>query len=171
MKQAASRPRPPLPSAASGSSWRISARSTPRAESFARRLGQAEIVQPVHQQAADQELDGEVVDLLAAGLVAAPRRAHPAVDDAVAHGQRQRHEPVARARGARVLADGVDQLGQDRLAQLLAVRRRHAAFHGLGLATFDLGSVMNRFLRGRLGTFAGYQHLRQNRTAEQCDGV
>ena len=48
MKQAASRPRPPLPSAASGSARRIRSRSTPRSPSAAQTvLGQAEIAQHV----------------------------------------------------------------------------------------------------------------------------
>ena len=66
MKQAASRPRPPLPSAASGSHLRKSARSTPRSPSAASNIGQQpHIVQRVGEQPADQEFEREVIDPLA----------------------------------------------------------------------------------------------------------
>ena len=95
-----------------------------RRKRVARRLGEAEVGQAIEQQATDQEFDGEIVDGLAVGLMRAAAGAHPAVDDPVAHGERQGGEPVARARGLGILADRIDQLGQDGLTQLLAVHRR-----------------------------------------------
>ena len=66
MKQAASRPRPPLPSAASGSAARSRSRSTPRSPSAARNdLGQAEIAQHIGEQPADQEFQRQIIDALA----------------------------------------------------------------------------------------------------------
>ena len=54
-------------------------------QSVAGGFGQAEVGQPVHEQAADQELDGQIVDLLGMSLMRASRRAHPAVHNPVPH--------------------------------------------------------------------------------------
>ena len=67
MKQAASRPRPPLPSAASGSAVADAVEvDAELGERLARGLGQAEVAERVEQQPPDQELEREVVDPLAA---------------------------------------------------------------------------------------------------------
>ena len=84
-------------------------------------VGEAQVVDRVAQEAADQELEREIVDPLAVALVDLPRRRHPAVDQPVADGQRQGHEPVVPGRVPRVLADRVDQLVEDGLAQALPV--------------------------------------------------
>ena len=65
------------------------------AEGLPRRLRQVQIGQRIHEKAPDQELDRKIVDLFVAGLMGAPRGAHPAINDAVSHGQGQRDEPVA----------------------------------------------------------------------------
>ena len=125
MKQAASRPRPPLPSAASGSVARTRSRSTPSPASASRAVSsQAEIAERLEQQPADQELEREVVDPLLLALIGRARRIHPAVDDAVAHGKRRRHEPVVVARGGRVLADRIGELRQDGVAKARRIDAR-----------------------------------------------
>jgi hypothetical protein len=68
----------------------------------------AEIAQGIGEQAADQELEAEIVDPLAAALVGLARARHPAVDQPVAHRERQGDEPVVPGGGLRVLADLVD---------------------------------------------------------------
>ncbi len=74
-------------------------------------LGQAQVIQGVGQEPADQELQREVVNPLAALVVHDPGRGEPAVDDAVADGQGGGDEPVVVAGHDRVLADGIGQLG------------------------------------------------------------
>ena len=75
---------------------------------------QAHIVQRIGEQAADQEFEREVIDPLAAGIVALLFGHQPAVHDAVAQRQRRRLVPVALGRHAGVLADRKPQLGEDR---------------------------------------------------------
>ena len=119
MKQAASRPRPPLPSAASGSHLRSSERPTPRSPSAASNtLQQAHIVQRVGEQPADQEFEREIIDPLAAGVVDLLFRRQPAVHDAVAQRQRRRLVPVVPGGHAGVLADRQRELGEDRALDL-----------------------------------------------------
>ncbi len=80
-------------------------------------LGQAEIVQGIGQQPADQELQGQVVNPLALLGVDGPCRGEPAVDDAVADGQGGGDEPVVVAGHDGILAHGIGQLGHQRAAQ------------------------------------------------------
>ena len=75
---------------------------------------QAHIVQPVREQPADQEFEREVIDPLAAGIVALLLGRQPAVHDAVAQRQRCRLVPVATGRHAGVLADRKPKLGKNR---------------------------------------------------------
>ena len=96
---------------------------------------QAHIVQRVEEQAADQEFEAEVIDPLAAGVVAVLLRHQPAMHDAVAQRQRGRLVPVLARGHAGFLADRKAQLGQhgafdlgdrelvDRLARRRLVRR------------------------------------------------
>ena len=79
---------------------------------------QAHIVQRVGEQAADQEFEREVIDPLAAGIVALLLGRQPAVHDAVAQRQRRRLVPVALGRHAGVLADRKPELGEDRALDL-----------------------------------------------------
>ncbi len=96
MKQAASRPRPPLPSAASGSQLaQLGEADAEIAERGLEHRQQAHIVQRVGEQPADQEFEREVIDPLAAGVVALLLRRQPAVHDAVAQRQRRGLVPVA----------------------------------------------------------------------------
>ncbi len=118
MKQAARRPRPPLPRAASGSISRSASRlDAELGQGGAHRFEQVEIVQAVDQQAADQEFEGEVIDPLALVRVGRAGGLHPAVDDAVAHGECGGDEPVPVGGDERVLADGIGELGDDGAAQ------------------------------------------------------
>jgi hypothetical protein len=84
-------------------------------EGDANGFGQAEVADAIEQQSADQELQGEIVDALLALLVGGAGRVHPAVDDAVAHGEGGSGEPVVRARALDVLAHGIGELVEDRL--------------------------------------------------------
>ena len=119
MKQAASRPRPPLPSAASGSHLRRSdKRDAEIAERGLEHRQQAHIVQRVGEQPADQEFQAEVIDPLAPGVVALPFRSQPVMHDAVAQRQRRRLVPVVPGGHAGVLADRKPELGQDRALDL-----------------------------------------------------
>ena len=119
MKQAASRPRPPLPSAASGSHLRKSDKADAEiAERGLEHRQQAHIVQRIGEQAADQEFEREIIDALAAGVVALLFGRQPAVHDAVAQRQRRGLVPVAPRRHAGVLADRKPQLGEDRALDL-----------------------------------------------------
>ena len=74
---------------------------------------QPHIVQRIGEQAADQEFEAEVIDPLAAGVVALLFGGQPAVHDAVAQRQRRRLVPVVPGRHAGVLADRKPQLGED----------------------------------------------------------
>ena len=94
------------------------------AQRLARRLGEAEVAERVEQQAPDQEFEREVVDALAAVAVGLAGRVHPAIDDAIAHGERRRHEPVVLLRVPRVLADHVGELVENRAS---GTRRRFRA--------------------------------------------
>ena len=93
----------------------------PDAEIAERRLEhrqQAHIVQRVGEQTADQEFEREVIDPLAAGVVALLFGRQPAVHDAVAQRQRRGLVPVAPGRHAGVLADRKPELGEDRTLDL-----------------------------------------------------
>ncbi len=93
----------------------------PDAEIAERRLEhrqQAHIVQRVGEQAADQEFEREVIDPLAAGVVALLFGGQPAVHDAVAQRQRGRLVPVPPCRHAGVLADRKPEFGEDRTLDL-----------------------------------------------------
>src|ERR1700742_2295909 len=68
-------------------------------------LQEAHIVQRVAEQATDQKLEREVIDPLAAGVVALFLRHQPAMHDAVAQRQRRRVVPVIARLHAGFLAD------------------------------------------------------------------
>ena len=104
-------------------------------ERFAHWLSDAEIGQGVEQQAADQELEREVIDALAPIDVDGVQGFEPAPDDDVAGGERDRQKPVARGRELRNLADGVSQFRQHRG---LEFRR-------------GIGTHVGRFRRGFVG--------------------
>ena len=90
------------------------------------RLDDADIRHRVEQHPADQEFEREIIDPLAVLFVDEVRAVDPAFDDDVAGRVRDRQEPVALARGLRVLAYGVGELGQHRGLQFLGVRCRTA---------------------------------------------
>ena len=118
MKQAASRPRPPFPSAGVRLDAAQASRSTPSSASArAPSAIRPRIAERVEQEPPDQELQGEVIDALLPALVGGAGRVHPAVDDVVAHGEGRRREPVVVARAVRVLAHRIGQLGEDRLLE------------------------------------------------------
>ena len=128
MKQAASRPRPPLPKRRVGLDLaqpvEIDAKLGQRG---AHRLQHLQIVERVDQQPADQEFQRQIIDALAVLGVDGAGRGHPAIDDAVAHAQRGGDEPVALGGDHRVLADGVGQFGDHGAAQrgdVLVLRRQ-----------------------------------------------
>ena len=79
---------------------------------------QAHIVQRVGEQAADQKFEREVIDPLAAGIVAFLFGRQPAVHDAVAQRQRRRLVPVPPGCHTGILADRKPELGEDRALDL-----------------------------------------------------
>ena len=114
MKHAASRPRPPLPSAASGSHLLKSDKPTPRSPSAASNTQQPHIVQRIGEKTADQEFEAEIVDPPGAGVVALLFDRQPMVHDAVAQRQRRGLVPIVPGGHNGVLADGQPQLGENR---------------------------------------------------------
>ena len=74
---------------------------------------QPHIVQRVGEQPADQKFQRQIIDPLAAGVVALLFAEQPAVHDAVAQRQRRRLVPVVPRRQRRVLADRKRQLGEN----------------------------------------------------------
>ena len=79
---------------------------------------QPHIVQRVREQPADQKLQRQIIDPLAAGVVALLFADQPAVHDTVAQRQRRRLVPVVTRGHRRVLADRKRQLGEDRTLDL-----------------------------------------------------
>ena len=103
-----------MPSAASGSHLRKFGQVDAEiAERGLEHRQQPHIVQRVGEQAADQEFQAEVIDPLAAGVVALLFRGQPVVHDAVAQRQRRRLVPVVPGGHPGVLADRKPQLGED----------------------------------------------------------
>ena len=76
-------------------------------------VGEAEVAERVAHQASGEELEGEVVDALGSLAIGALGRVHPVFDDAIAHGQRRRQQPVVIEGVLRILADEVGELGDD----------------------------------------------------------
>ena len=99
MKQAASRPSPPLPSAASGSTSRKSVEiDAERGERAPRGLGQPHVVEGIEQQPPDQEFDREIIDALLVPPFGVVAFRHPDVDQPVAQRHDGRLIPVMLAR-------------------------------------------------------------------------
>ena len=85
---------------------------------FLHRLAQAEIVDILPQQPANQEFQGEIVDLLATSGWPNAHLAQETVDDAVPDRQRSRHEPVAVAGIGRCFAKLVGEFTENQRAEL-----------------------------------------------------
>ena len=75
----------------------------------------------VVEQAADQELEAEIIDPLAVALVDLAGGGDPAIHETVADGQGHGQEPVVAGGAGGVLADRVEQLVEQGLAQALTV--------------------------------------------------
>ncbi len=162
MKQAASRPRPPLPSAGSGSIARRRSRLTPNSAS-ASRIGSVrpELFSEFEQQPARQELERQVVHALALlrGIVA--RASQPAIDDPIPQRQRRRHEPVAIAGNQRVPPGRIGQLLDDQAPQRIHLslarggggRRAGSGEEGVrlihGMFTVSVGASNGRLVNRR----------------------
>src|SRR5207245_650801 len=113
MKQAASRPRPPWPSAASGSTARSRFRSTPRSPSAARKISvQPRLQSTSAKKSPDEELQRQIVDALAALCMAGAIHHEPSMDNAIANSQRGRDEPVPVGSRSRILAQFQRQFGE-----------------------------------------------------------
>ena len=76
------------------------------------RLHHAQIGEAVGHQAADQELQRQVVNPLGVGLVIVPRGLHPAIDKPIPDAVSRCGEPVATGGGSRVLTHRVNQTFQ-----------------------------------------------------------
>ena len=108
-----------MPSAASGSHLRNSARSTPRSPRAASNTGSSPILfsASVNSRPIKNSSD-EIIDPLAAVVVALLFAQQPAMHDAVAQRQRGRLVPVVARGHRRVLADRQRQLGENRALDL-----------------------------------------------------
>ena len=97
-KQAARRPRPPLPRPASGSTSKSACRSCPRSEakSLSHEIFDPEVGDRAGHRSADQELHRKVIDFLGVLVVVRPLRQNPALREHVTDRPGHRLEPVAR---------------------------------------------------------------------------
>ncbi len=84
---------------------------------------EAQVRHRVGQQASDEEFEREVVNAFAPVAAIHVRRFEPAIDDAVAHRERRRHEPVVVERAAGILAHHVGELREDCVAHVLGSAR------------------------------------------------
>ena len=128
-------------------------------QSLPRRCREAEVPQRVEQQAADQELEREVVDALAAVAIGPPRRVHPAVDEIVAGREAGGDQPVVFERVPLVLAHRVLQLldydGLE-LGHIGGARRGEIADgfgFGVGVGDHVGGSSIEGWRKGNAGAF------------------
>ena len=94
-------------------------------ERLAHGVEQAEIGEGVAHQAADQELERQIVDALGLVVVGLLGGFDPAFDDAVAHDGNRCGQPVVRGRHGGVLADPVAKAGQDLGRQICRVGIAH----------------------------------------------
>src|SRR5205823_129567 len=78
-------------------------------------LVEAEIEQVREQRPPHEELGGEVVDALRVAPVVALLRRDPALDEAVADGEREREEAVARRGRVLILCERVEQVVRERV--------------------------------------------------------
>jgi len=85
--------------------------------------GEPQIGQRVEEHAADEELEREVIDALAAVAIRAARGLAPAIDDVIARGERDGEEPVVVACVRGLFRDVVAQLRQHRGAKRLDLPR------------------------------------------------
>ena len=108
-KQAARRPRPPLPRPASGScSSRPSQSRCFSATTCSSQGIEQQVGHVVGQRPADEELHREVVDALGVRAIVGVLRPHPPLREDVAHGAREGLEALARA-GRRRIDDVVEE--------------------------------------------------------------
>ncbi len=96
------------------------------AQRLGHRLDDAEIGHRIDQQAADQELEREIINPLLVLVVDAVGRGDPVLDHDIARRVRDRHEPVALARRHWVLRDYVLELVEHRLLELFGGIGAHA---------------------------------------------
>ena len=101
------------------------------------RLDHGEVAERVEQQAADQVLDRKVIDALAARRGLLRGGENPAVDDAIAYGERRRQKPVVTGCVVLGLAKRVDELGQDGVPPRRYVRPRGGDLRGLSVRHVD----------------------------------
>ena len=101
-------------------------------------FGQSQVLQDIGKQAADQELQRQVIDPLPSFRLARAIGGEPAIDDPVAQRQRRGQKPVAIGRRGAGLADRQSQFGEHRSAELgnprlarrrIADRRQREGFH------------------------------------------
>ena len=110
MKQAASRPKPPLPSAASGSSSSICGQIDAMVgERGFHLFRQAQVGERIAQQPANEKFQAQIIDALGARSVHGAGGCHPLVDHLVAHRQNGRRKPVMGLCGALILRHAVKQ--------------------------------------------------------------
>ena len=113
------------------------------------RVGQPQILDNIGEQAADQELQRQIVNVfLALGAAGAVYR-QPAMDNPIAQGERGGDEPVARGRAVAVLADREGQLGEHARLERLDIDLRHR-FIGNRSRVAAAGSAVHRTKIGKV---------------------
>ena len=123
-------------------------------EGGAHRLRQTEIGERVDQQTPDQKFQREVINPPPILLIVALRRSEPGRDDAVAGRQRRGDEPVARARGGFVLADGGGETAQHFVAQ--GARSRIEIGRGGGWRNGQVNNAHGGLSRSGFGVSRGF---------------
>ena len=86
-------------------------------EGGASRVGEPEVAEGVEQHPTGEKLEGKVADAFAALAIRAPGGIHPVPDDVITGGERGRDEPVVLEGVLAVLADGIDELPDDRRSE------------------------------------------------------
>ena len=156
MKQAASRPRPPLPSAASGSSSSICGQINAMVgERGIHLLRQAQVRQRIAQQPANEKFQAQIIDPLGARSVHGAGGCHPPVDHLVAHRQDGRGKPVMGLGGAFILRHAVKQRIQEPVGKWpqrksFGIERHHISRAIQGLQTACLFGKLIATIEQRL---------------------
>ena len=95
----------------------------------------------IDQQTADQKFEAEIIDPLAVRSLGFVIRGDPALDDPVAHGQRCRDKPIARARGDDALANFVGEFVDDGIPDRRDIRCEFSCRLRLTVTLFSTAEV------------------------------
>ena len=140
MKQAARRPSPPLPSAASGSFSSPLRRQAEIADRLAADVEKAEVDDGVLQQPANKEFHRQVIDALARAGIGGTGAGEPRVGDAVADGECEGDAPVIERGMCGILAQRILQVSQNAVAKVGGGHDLSSSLAGARLASRASGS-------------------------------